>query len=108
MKHLSVFFRAIYVTAFTCMALQQAAFAAQNSWVLPASGDWHVPANWSLGILPDSSQSVLIAAPGWKAVNINPVTSANYPASLTVHDLTVLSTSTQDMNTVLLNFSGTS
>ena len=86
MKHFSVFFRAVYVTAFTCMALQPAAFGAQNSWVLPASGDWHVPANWSLGILPDSSQSVLIDAPGWKAVNISPLTSAYYPGSLTVRD----------------------
>src|SRR5688572_30189445 len=38
-----------------------------NSWIKPSSGNWDDPSAWSLGVLPNSSQSVLIANPGWKA-----------------------------------------
>jgi hypothetical protein len=107
MKHFQGFVRAVLGVAVAWGMLHSVALAATNSWITPASGDWHVPTNWSFGILPNSSQSVLIDAPGWKAVNINGVTSGNFPESLTVHDLTISNNSTQDLNTLLLNYAGT-
>ena len=43
-----------------------------------SSGNWDQVTNWSLGVLPDSSQSVFITNSGWKAVAINPSTLANF------------------------------
>src|SRR3954468_2022008 len=93
-------FRGLSVLMFNLLALQSVGLAATNSWVPSTSGDWHVAANWSLGTLPGSSQSVLLDAPGWKAVAITPVTAANFPASLTVQTLTIRNNSTQDVNTL--------
>src|SRR5262245_19217551 len=80
--------------------------AQMNSWINPASGNWDAAANWSLGSLPNSSQTVMITNSNWKAVGINPSTPVNFPGSMTVASLTVRG-STNTENTLLLNFFGT-
>ena len=82
------------------------ASAQVNSWINPASGNWDDPPSWSLGVLPSSSQSVMITNSGFKAVAINPSTPANFPDSMTVSNLTIAG-STNSENTLLLNFFGT-
>jgi hypothetical protein len=73
-----------------------------NSWINPASGTWEQAANWSLGVLPDQSQSVLITNSGSKAVAINPSTATSFPGSMTVSNLTIRGAS-NTQNTLLLN-----
>jgi hypothetical protein len=79
--------------------------AQVNSWTSPASGNWHDP-SWSLGVLPNSSQShIVITNSGWKAVAINRATALNHPDSLNIRNLTV-SSPADSFNTLMLNFSG--
>jgi hypothetical protein len=82
-------------------------FAQTNSWINLASGSWDDATSWSLGVLPDSSQSVMITNSGFKAVAINPSTPVNFPGSMTVSSLTIQSP-TNSENTLLLNYFGTS
>jgi len=78
-----------------------------NSWTKPTSGDWDDPSAWSLEVPPSSSQSVLIANSGWKAVAINPSTPVNFPDSMTVRNLTIRTAFGGATNTLLLNYAGT-
>ncbi len=80
------------------------ACAQINSWTSPASAPWEAM-DWSLGVLPDSAQSILITNAGYKAVGISASTRANFPNSMTVSNLTV-SAPTNAFNTLLLNFFG--
>ena len=77
-----------------------------NSWINPGSGNWDDASSWSLGVLPNSSQSILIVNTNWKAVAINPSTPINFPGSMTVTNLTILG-ATNTQNTLLLNYFGT-
>lgn len=77
-----------------------------NSWISPESGSWDQPGNWSLGVLPDSSQSVRLTNSNWKAVAINPSTPVNFPDSMTVNSLTITSPADTE-NVLLLNYFGT-
>src|SRR2546421_1118912 len=89
------------------MAFTSTSVSAQvNSWINPTSGNWDQSASWSLGVLPNSSQSVMITNSGWKAVAINPSTPVNYPASMTVSNLTVRGAWDTE-NVLLLNYFGT-
>ncbi|HLX69003.1 MAG TPA: hypothetical protein VKV04_05175 [Verrucomicrobiae bacterium] len=90
------------LTVFTSTSV----WAQVNSWISPTSGNWDNPTLWSLGILPASSQSVMITNSGFKAVAINPSTPINFPASMTVSSLTIQG-ATNSANTLLLNFFGT-
>jgi hypothetical protein len=84
----------------------QAADAEINSWTNAASGNWH-DLYWSLGVLPNSSQSeVRIVNSGSKAVAIQPSTPIDFPSSMTVRNLRVDSVA-PDVNLLLLNFFGT-
>ena len=74
-----------------------------NSWASSTSGNWDQAPNWSLGVLPDSSQSVLITNSGWKAVAINPSTPGNFPGSMTVSNLTIRGAWDTE-NVLLLNY----
>lgn len=74
-----------------------------NSWTNPASGNWDQATNWSLGILPDSSQSIMITNSGFKAVAIQPSTPINFPGSMTVSNLTI-SAPSNSFNELLMNF----
>jgi hypothetical protein len=75
--------------------------AEVNSWVKATDGLWQETNSWSLGILPDSSQHVLIAniTNGSEiTVTINSDTAQNYPQSLAINNLAIYAT-----NTLLLN-----
>ena len=80
--------------------------AQVNSWTKPTSGSWDDSSAWSLGVLPNGSQSVLITNFGWKAVAINPSTPINFPESMTVDSLTIQG-AWDTKNTLLLNYAGT-
>ena len=77
-----------------------------NSWINPTSGNWDQASSWSLGVLPSSSQSVMITNSGWKAVAINPSTPVNFPGSMTVSNLTIRGAFDTE-NVLLLNYFGT-
>jgi hypothetical protein len=77
-----------------------------NSWINPTSSDWDQASNWSLAVLPSSSQSVMITNSGWKAVAINASTPTNFPDSMTVSNLTIRG-ATNTENVLLLNYFGT-
>src|SRR5947208_9271414 len=97
-RALGVFALAICVTITTS--------AQVDSWINPTSGNWDQASSWSLGVLPDSSQSVMITNSGWKAVAINPSTPVNFPNSMTVSNLTVRGAWDTE-NVLLLNYFGT-
>jgi len=98
-----ILFRLERTAIFIALILPLAGTAQQvNSWTSTTSGNWEDP-NWSLGVLPNSTQSIVITNDGFKAVAINPSTVQNFPASLTVHDLTI-GNSLSGQNTLLLNF----
>ena len=86
----------------------QLVIAAQpvNSWTNPASARWEDPF-WSLGTLPDSTQSVMITNAGYKAVEIGSATSAGFANSMTIGSLD-LSAPTNGFSTLLLNYAGAS
>ncbi|HWC59567.1 MAG TPA: hypothetical protein VHC44_07715, partial [Verrucomicrobiae bacterium] len=77
-----------------------------DSWIKSTSGNWDDASAWSLGTLPNSFESVLIANSGSKAVAINPSTSVNFPDSMTVTNLFIRG-ATNTENTLLLNNFGT-
>jgi hypothetical protein len=77
-----------------------------NAWTKPTSGNWDDPSAWSQGVLPSSSQTVLITNSGWKAVAINSSTPVNFPGSMTVSNLTIRGAS-DTRNLLLLNYFGT-
>jgi hypothetical protein len=79
--------------------------AQVNSWTKPTSGAWEEPV-WSLGILPNSSQTIEITNAGFKAVGINPATATGFPASLTINHLDIFGPPNSS-NTLLMNFFGT-
>jgi len=81
------------------------AVAIANSWINPASGPWEVQTNWSLGVLPDQTQSVYITNAGWKAVAISGNTSQNFSNSMHIQDLQI-ATPPDSRNVLLLNFAG--
>ncbi|HWD93377.1 MAG TPA: hypothetical protein VG938_13625 [Verrucomicrobiae bacterium] len=80
--------------------------AQLNSWTNPASGNWENAASWSLGIAPAAGQTISIANHGWKAVSIGNNTAANFPLTMSIDALTVVSPGTDTVNTVLLNYAG--
>jgi len=76
-----------------------------NSWMKPTSGYWEDP-YWSLGVLPNSSQSVLFTNSGWKALAIGPSTAMNFSNSMTISRLTIRG-AWDTFNTLLLQYAGT-
>lgn len=98
--------RAVSFVASVLVFTSTAVLAQVNSWINPASGAWDQATNWSLGVLPGSSQLVTITNSGFKAVGINPSTPVNFPGSMTVSALTIQG-ATNSRNTLLLNFFGT-
>jgi len=75
-----------------------------NNWTNPASGNWE-DLKWSLGILPASSQTIMITNQGWKAVAIGANTTQNFPQSLNVSNI-FLGGYTDSFNVLLLNYAG--
>jgi hypothetical protein len=95
--------RTLFVVALLAAFAQTPTFAQVNSWTNATSSNWDQTTNWSLGVLPNSSQSVMIANAGFKAVAINPSTPINFTGTMTVSNLTIRG----GVNTLLLNFFGT-
>lgn len=79
--------------------------AQTNFWTNSTSGNWE-DANWSLGVLPGTNQSVVIGNHGWKAVAIGPDTAQNFPQTMIIDSLSLTSPGTDTVNTVLLNYAG--
>jgi len=79
--------------------------APTNSWTKATSGNWEEPF-WSLGVLPSISQGAIeLRNPGFKALAIAPSTTANYPGSLSIQNLTV-DAPDGSANQLLLNYVG--
>jgi hypothetical protein len=76
-----------------------------NAWTNAVSAHWE-SASWSLGVLPDRTQSIVITNAGFKSVGIFPSTSTGFSNSLTIGILAI-NGPTNGLNTLLLNFSGT-
>lgn len=80
------------------------AAAQVNSWTGPTSGNWE-DSSWSLGTLPGTNQSIMLTNTGWKAVQISPNTSQNFPQTLNVNSIDI-SSPTNSSNELLLNYAG--
>lgn len=76
-----------------------------NNWTNRSSARWE-SSSWSLGVLPAAGQTVNITNDGYKAVDIDSVTFAGFPDSLTISNLAV-SAPTNALSTLLLNYAGT-
>ena len=81
------------------------AHAQTNSWTSPTSDNWE-DLSWSLGVLPGPGQTIMLENHGWKAVAIGPNTALNFPQTLTIDALAVISPGTDTVNTLLLNYAG--
>ena len=90
---------------FVVLSFLDRAGAQVNSWTNPASAPWETM-YWSLGVLPDNTQSIMITNAGYKAVGISASTRDNFPNSLTMSNLTVFAP-TNAFSTLLLNYLGT-
>ena len=64
-----------------------AANAQTNSWTSSSIGFWQDAASWSLGLPPDSTQSMLITNAGNNTVLIDSSTASGYSNTMTVSDL---------------------
>lgn len=95
-----------FIIASLTLFISASAFAQTNSWINQTSGKWEDASSWSLGAPPGAGQSVLVANHGWKAVAIDNNTAANFPQSMSINALTVISPGTDTVNTVLLNYAG--
>src|SRR5437868_13234864 len=98
--------RVLCLIAFVMVFTAASVSAQVNSWTGETSGNWDQTSSWSLGVLPSSSQSVMITNSRWKAVAINPSTPVNFPASMTISNLTIRGAWDTE-NTLLLNYAGT-
>jgi hypothetical protein len=58
--------------------------AQTNSWIGTSFGFWQDTASWSLGLPPDSTQSMLITNAGNNTVLIDSSTSSGYSNTMTV------------------------
>jgi hypothetical protein len=96
---------ALGVTSSICLNAPMLAAGAENSWIKPTSGFWEEPASWSLGVLPDATQSVMFTNAGWKALAIGANTAQNFPQSMRVQSLRV-GAPVDSFNTLLMNWSG--
>src|SRR5687767_14295937 len=90
--HLTKVRRAISGCLFLTFLLSLVTVSGQtggtNLWTKPVSGYWEEPF-WSLGVLPDATQSVVFTNVGWKALAIGTNTAQNFPDSMSVQSLRV-------------------
>ncbi len=66
-----------------------------NNYIGPDSGNWDIPSNWSLGILPTINHDVIISDVGF--VNLPSSTSSISLRSLTIDNATLLQKSSLDI-----------
>src|SRR5437867_13281744 len=74
--------RSLFSIPFLFFVAIAPAVADINSWTKPTSGYWEEQAYWSLGKLPESTQSVMFTNAGWKALAIGANTAQNFPQSM--------------------------
>src|SRR5438477_1011735 len=80
---------------------------AENIWTKTSSGYWEEPF-WSAGHLPTFTDGlILFTNAGWKALAIGSATTANYPDSLRLTNLTI-DAPPDSHNLLLLNWAGLS
>lgn len=80
------------------------AYGQANSWTKPTSGNWE-ELHWSLGVRPAFDHAIQFTNEGWKALAIGPTTVRDYPSTMQIFYLTVLSP-TNSFNTLMLNHAG--
>src|SRR5205809_1367107 len=68
-QNLLIVLRNFAITAVLCTAWQ--APAGDVQWTNPLGGNWSVPGNWSSGIVPGSSDGVLITNAGTYTVTLD-------------------------------------
>jgi hypothetical protein len=93
------------LSAILLLVRPSAAQETTNSWIKPSSGYWEEASSWSLGVLPDQSQLILLTNAGWKAIAIGANTAQNFPQSMQVQSLR-LGGPADSYNVLLMNFSG--
>src|SRR5437867_412960 len=92
----------VIVAGLLAITPQNSSAQSTNEWTKPTSGYWEEP-YWSLGHLPSmQDDGVLFANDGYKALAIGPSTTANYPTSLSIKNLSVYGGN----NLLLSNYSG--
>jgi len=95
----------LVVISAICLNAPMLVAAAENSWIKPNSGNWEEQPYWSLGVLPDATQSVLFTNAGWKALALGANTAQNFPQSMRVQSLRV-DAPVDSFNTLLINWTG--
>src|SRR4051812_26222312 len=95
----------LFLTFFLSLLPGSGQTAQTNSWIKPSSGNWEDSSAWSLGILPNSAQSVMFTNAGWKAVQLTHDTAVNFPGSMTVGSITV-SSPPDTLNTLIMSYVG--
>jgi hypothetical protein len=95
----------LFVTFLLSLVAVSGQTGGTNYWTKTTSGDWEEQASWSLGALPDATQTVVFNNPGWKALAIGAQTAQNFPQSMSVQSLQVAS-AVDSYNTLLMNWSG--
>jgi hypothetical protein len=105
LRRLNRVFRASLAILNASICITAGAQTQTNSWKSPTSGNWE-DMSWSLGELPGTNQTVLVANHGWKAVAIGNNTALNFPQTMSIASLNITSPGTDTVNTVLLNYSG--
>src|SRR5438105_890918 len=80
---------------------------AENTWTKTSSAYWEEPF-WSAGHLPTFTDGpIMFTNAGWKALAIGSATTANYPDSLRLTNLTI-DAPPDSHNLLLLNWAGLS
>lgn len=75
-RNKSVLARGAALALLTQLLLTSTALAQANSYIGPDDGDWHNPANWSDGVVPVGTTSVVIDGDGPKVVGVDAITPA--------------------------------
>ncbi len=96
--------RRIFVAAVVLTGPTLANAQVLNNWTNMTSARWEDP-YWSLGVLPDATQSVSVTNNGFKAVAVSSSTVENYSSSVTVSNL-ALAAPEGALSSLLLDYAG--
>jgi fibronectin-binding autotransporter adhesin len=89
MKHKCVSLRFAAALSLSAVLLPVAAHAQANSWTNANAGKWEIRSNWSLGVAPTNTHSVLITNTASKTVSIDATTADSFPGTMTINNLQV-------------------
>lgn len=76
----------VKITATLLLSTSNLFAVETNEWIKPIDGKWEEPF-WSLGRLPDSSQSIFINSVAEKTITLDAATAQQFPGSMTVNQL---------------------